>query len=227
MLKCWQELSGYKQFVKEKWHSIQIEGWGGFVLRGKLKMIKEALKEWHLAHSKHIPGKIESLKKRQSDLDEKGAEDGLSDEELHELRGVIHDIHSLSRVNTSIIWQQSRLHWLKDGDANSRYFHSVMSSRRRRNSIAALMVNGILVEGVQPIRNAVFTHFRDHFTADHFTRSGIENLPFKSLSYVEGSGLIKPFSALEVKEAVWSCDIFKSPGPDGVNFGFIKEFWEE
>jgi len=88
------------------------------------------------------------------------------------------------------------------------------------------MVNGTLVEGVQPIRNAVFTQFREHFKAEHSTRPGFENLPFKSLSYAEGSGLIKPFSTLEVKEAVWSCDSFKSPGPDGVNFGFIKKFWE-
>jgi len=28
-----------------------------------------------------------------------------------------------------------------------------------------------------------------------------------------------------VKQAVWNCDSCKSPGPDGVNFGFIKEFW--
>jgi len=28
-----------------------------------------------------------------------------------------------------------------------------------------------------------------------------------------------------VKLAVWDCDSDKSPGPDSVNFGFIKEFW--
>jgi len=27
--------------------------------------------------------------------------------------------------------------------------------------------------------------------------------------------------------AVWDCDSFKSPGPDGINFGFIKQFWVE
>jgi len=37
--------------------------------------------------------------------------------------------------------------------------------------------------------------------------------------------LIKPFSVNEVKVAVLDCDSFKSLGPDGVNFGFIKEFW--
>jgi hypothetical protein len=44
---------------------------------------------------------------------------------------------------------------------------------------------------------------------------------------VEGSSLTKPFSELEVKEAVWDCDSFKSPGPDGVNFGFFKDFWDD
>jgi len=77
-------------------------------------------------------------------------------EEIEELKGVTHDIQFLSRVSTSISWQQSRLLWLKDGDTNSKYFHSVLSSRRRRNGIVSLMVNGNLVEGVQPIRNVIF-----------------------------------------------------------------------
>ena len=52
-------------------------------------------------------------------------------------------------------------------------------------------------------------------------------MQFRTLSVGEGGSLIKPFSEGEVKEAIWDCDSFKSPGPDGVNFGFIKEFWIE
>lgn len=33
------------------------------------------------------------------------------------------------------------------------------------------------------------------------------------------------FSAEEVKAAIWQCDSYKSPGPDGINFGFPNEFW--
>ena len=132
----------------------------------------------------------------------------------------------MSRLNTSILWQQSRLLWLQDGDANSRYFHSVLSSRRRRNSIISLLVDDNIVEGVQPIRNMVFSHFREHFASQHTLRLGIDSLPFKHLSHADGTGLTKPFTLTEVKTAVWDCDSFKSPGPDGVNFGFIKEFWE-
>jgi len=45
MLKCWQDVHGYKQFLKEKWHSFKLKGWGGFFLREKLKLIKYELKE--------------------------------------------------------------------------------------------------------------------------------------------------------------------------------------
>lgn len=38
--------------------------------------------------------------------------------------------------------------------------------------------------------------------------------------------LISSFTEDEVREAVWSCDSSKSPGPDGFNFAFVKEFWE-
>jgi len=72
-----------------------------------------------------------------------------------------------------------------------------------------------------------FSHFKEHFAAQDVIRPGVENLLLKNLSYAEGSGLIKPFSEGGVKAAVWDCDSFKSPSPDGVNFGFIKEFWED
>lgn len=52
-------------------------------------------------------------------------------------------------------------------------------------------------------------------------------MQFQSLSVAEGVGLIKSFSMDEVKEVVWDCDSFKSPGPCGINFGFIKDFWHD
>ncbi|MCI38844.1 endonuclease/exonuclease/phosphatase family protein, partial [Trifolium medium] len=59
---------------------------------------------------------------------------------------------SLSRVHASICWQQSRLLWLCEGDANSKYFHSVLAGRRRQNALSVIMVDGEQVEGVQPVR---------------------------------------------------------------------------
>ena len=38
--------------------------------------------------------------------------------------------------------------------------------------------------------------------------------------------MVKPFYVEEVKAAVWDCDNFKCSGPDGITFGFFKDFWD-
>jgi hypothetical protein len=160
MLKCWSEVPGYKQFVIEKWRSLEVHGWGDFVVQEKLKQIKRALKDWHRAHTSNLHGRINTLKERVAELDKKGEQNILSTDKLLELRSKSFDIHSLSRLNTSICWQQSRLLWSTEGDVNSKYFHSVMAGRRRGNTISSLIVDGGVVEGVNPVREVVFNFFR-------------------------------------------------------------------
>ncbi|GAU30969.1 hypothetical protein TSUD_63800 [Trifolium subterraneum] len=201
MLKCWRDVPGYKLFVKDKWNSFQIDGWGGYVLKEKLRRIKTALKDWHTAHAQNLPSRIESLKVRLSTLDQKGEEE-----------------YQLATVTFVVA---------KGGDANTKYFHTVLAGRRRGNAISMLQADGVALEGVNPIRQAVFSHFASHFKAINVERPGVDNLHFKRLSQVECSSLTKPFSEGEVKSAVWDCDSYKSPGPDGINFGFIKDFWVE
>ncbi|PNY17243.1 cysteine-rich receptor-like protein kinase [Trifolium pratense] len=172
MLKCWRDVPGYKLFVKDKWNSFQVDGWGGYVIKEKLKMIKVALKDWHTAHIQNLPSRIESLKERLSVLDQKGEEEDLSGVEVAELHGVTADIHSLSRLHTSISWQQSRSMWLKEGNANSKFLHSVLAGCRRRNAISVIQEGGVTVEGVSPIRQAVFSHFASHFKSFVVERPG-------------------------------------------------------
>ena len=54
MLKCWLDIPGYQQFVHSKLQSYEVDGWGGFVLKEKLKRIKMALIDWHLTHTHNL-----------------------------------------------------------------------------------------------------------------------------------------------------------------------------
>jgi len=226
MLKCWADFPGYDSFVQDTWSSLQISGWGSFVLKEKLKLLKLALKDWHQRHAQNLSARISSLKKNIASLDLKGESDVLSDGEILALHGLSEELFSLSRVNSSICWQQSRAQWLKEGDANSKFFHRIMSSRRSRNAIPFFLVTGALVEGVENVRNAVFTHFRAQFQPTLNHRPSMEGLDFCTLPYHEGASLVRPFTMEEVKAAVWDVDSFKCPRPDGITFGFIKDFWD-
>jgi len=77
------------------------------------------------------------------------------------------------------------------------------------------------------VRAAVFNHFSNHFQAPVVVRPCPVDLNFRMLSYREGAALVKLFSMEKLKMAVRDCDSFKCLGPDGVNFGFIKDFWED
>jgi hypothetical protein len=100
------------------------------------------------------------------------------------------------------------------------------ASRRRGNAVSCFLVDGVLIEGVDNVRNAVFSHFSTHFKAYDVVCPSIEDMSFPTLSYREGAGLVKLFSLEEVKAAVWDCDNFKCTGPDGITCGFITDFWE-
>ncbi|XP_020211058.1 uncharacterized protein LOC109795906 [Cajanus cajan] len=58
-------------------------------------------------------------------------------------------------------------------------------------------------------------------------RPRLQGTNFKTLSEEDAATLILPFSDEEVKIAVWDYEGSKSPRPDGFNFTFIKDFWDD
>ena len=101
-----------------------------------------------------------------------------------------------------------------------------MSSRKSRNAVPFILVNGSLVEGVESVRNAVFNHFRAQFRPSPNLRPSMAALNFRTLPPIDGACLVRPFIVEEIKGAVWEIDSYKCPGPDGFTFGFFKDFWD-
>jgi hypothetical protein len=199
---------------------------GNVCIKRKMKLIKARLRDWHKSHTQNIGEKIKEAKEELNRLEIKGESVGLSMEEVLNMRETATKLHELSNLNCSIQWQNSRVRWLKEGDANSSYFHRCINKRRRENEILSLEWNGRQIKGVSEIKGAIVDHFQDHFSA-RGVRPIPANMEFKKINNAEREELVQEFSEDEVRMAVWECDSSKSPGPDGVNFGFVKEFWDE
>lgn len=113
---------------------------------------------------------------------------------------------------------------LKEGDANSRFFHRSIQKRRKINEILGLSFDGELVEDIVSLKSKIREHFEGHFIKVEGVRPTLGNLNLSALREVENDVLIEPYLSKKIKNATWDCDSYKSPGPDGVSFSFIKQF---
>ncbi|GKU88311.1 hypothetical protein SLEP1_g2594 [Rubroshorea leprosula] len=122
--------------------------------------------------------------------------------------------------------QKSRMMWMKEGDANTSFFHQCIKSRWRRNEINSLLVNEKVMQEVNELKQGVADYFRNLFAKEDWKRPILEGMEFNKIFEAEKELLTKPFLESEVKAAVWNCDSAKAPGPDGLSFGFLKAKWE-
>ena len=79
------------------------------------------------------------------------------------------------------LWQQcSKLHWLKEGDQNTHYFHGKASQRCRKNCIKRLRnQNGEWVDGDDQIAQLFIDYYSELFATSNPTQlvEVLENIP--------------------------------------------------
>lgn len=53
--------------------------------------------------------------------------------------------------------------WLKKGGANSKHFHGVISSKRKRNVVISIEARGTRMDDVEGVMESNFQYFNYHF----------------------------------------------------------------
>jgi hypothetical protein len=151
---------------------------------------------------------------------------GLSVVEVETRRMLFDELWVVLKAIDASIFQRSRSTWLKEGDANTQFFHAQVKSRGRRNNISALLTENGWVEGPSNVRQATVSFFQQHFSSNVWDRPTLDGVEFPVLSEESNNILIAPFTMEEIEVVVKECEGSKCPGPDGFNFAFIKEFWD-
>ena len=195
-------------------------------LSGKLKDVKGKLKEWNHKEFGHIDHNIAALEDAIHDLDTVSNSRTLTEDELSKRKEAQLNLWTWLKRKELFWAQNSRSQWVKEGDRNTKYFHTIASLRKRKNSISSLTINGIVIDDPAGLREEAVRFFSNSFKEEYSCRPTFEGLAFNKLSPQQSASLIAPFSHREIDEAVESCNSQKSPGPDGFSFRFIKEAWE-
>lgn len=159
-------------------------------------------------------------------MDRKDDEGVLSEMEKVRRSEVLAKLFRQHYIRKSLLAQKAKFRWLKEGDVNSKLFHRAINYRRRKNGINGIEVDGEWVEEPARVKEEIRLFFENHFQGRRGERARLEeNFEVPNLDREDGEALTRPFTEEEVRNALWGCDGSKSPGPDGFNMGFFKEFW--
>ncbi|GKV11786.1 hypothetical protein SLEP1_g23006 [Rubroshorea leprosula] len=183
--------------------------------------------KWSANHTAEVDRRISEAERIIAEMDEKEEHSQLSEVDIEKRRNGFLDLWKNMKIQESMWQQKSRKMWLKEGDANSKFFHRSVKGRWRRNEINSIQIMGDQCRGVNEIKEGVMNYFKGLFSEEEWQRPKLDGISFKQIDKADNDFFMATFSEEDIKNTVWDCDSTKSLGPDGFNFRFIKEMWEE
>lgn len=95
---------------------------------------RDKLKEWNRDNFGHVQKRIRILK---SELEAIKYE-MRTGESINKEAYIVSELDEW-RLREELLWKQrSKVDWIKDGDCNTKFFHSKATQRKKRNSISKL-----------------------------------------------------------------------------------------
>jgi hypothetical protein len=126
------------------------------------------------------------------------------------------------------MWRQrSCTSWLKEGDRNTRFFHSRASHRRRRNSLVVLRLeNGELITDLEQIGSQFMDYYQELFIVAPLeeVEAILEGIQPRVTDEMNMK-LTCQFTELDVTTAMKQMAPLKAPGPDGMPPVFYQSCW--
>lgn len=134
-------------------------------------------------------------------------------------------------LEENFLKQKSRVHWMKVGDRNNKFFHNAVRERASQNAIKEILTpDGTRLTQQEDIKEEAVRFFSDFMKFKPPAFEGIsvdqlQELLHYRCSNDDGDLLVREVSDAEVKRALFSLPSNKAPGPDGFTVEFFKETW--
>ncbi|XP_058757968.1 uncharacterized protein LOC131631204 [Vicia villosa] len=139
---CWFDHKDFIPFVHKEWSSFVVKGSKEFVIKEKMNKLRERLRWWNLNVFGKVDLKIENDVEALNIIEERMVQMNvtLTEDEIVERRRIQDSFWNKLHTKESILRQKSGLKWMIKGDNNSRYFHTTMKTKIRRNAIIEIVI---------------------------------------------------------------------------------------
>lgn len=217
----WLMQKEFMPMVKEWWFLSNAQGYAGFRLFKKLQDMKGKIREWSREVFRNLEAVRDQLVREVEELDRDEEESSLLWHEMEARCVAMSNLWRLNRMEKAAWRQKSRMLWLKEGDRNTKFLHSMANARRKINHIGRLRRGGTVIERPADIKEEVANFFENLYKVD----PRLDGVSFPLISVENLKLLERDFEEEEVERALAECGSDKALRPDGFNFRFIKAGW--
>ncbi|XP_027184034.1 uncharacterized protein LOC113782342 [Coffea eugenioides] len=219
----WVKHPTFMGTVQYEW-ATPVIGNPMYILTQKLKRLKNRLKTRSSEVYSNVSARIEDLRNQlamvQQSLDLLPMDRELQVKES----SISQELFKALTIDESALRQRSRGLWLQLGDSNNGYFYRSFQSRRAHNKIFRIKdMLGRMLEDEHDIKQEAISYFQQRFTPPGQPSSTpLEVNPSNVLNDEHVAWLSNDISSNEIKNALFSMNGDKSPGPDGLTACFFQ-----
>ncbi|XP_059068451.1 uncharacterized protein LOC131858970 [Cryptomeria japonica] len=227
----WLQDGNIKNLIGQWWqHKLENPGNKAFTFFKKIQFVKDQLKQWNRVTFRNIFKDKLILEKDLKSLHEQIINNGM-DEDLYKQEKSLNNQYAEVLAREETFWRQkSRENRLKEGDRNTKFFHTSVKVKRAHNKIFSIKnQGGNTLTDQKQINQAAIDHFFEIFNRvdnqeGHMPHI-IEVIP-PCIMEDHNKRLMEMVSLEEVKKVVFSLGADKSPRSDGFPALFFQKFWD-
>eukprot|EP00253_Pinus_taeda_P008155 PITA_08155 len=139
--KSWDSHEYFRSLVRNQWAN-EVLGSPHFVWEAKLKQLRTTIKQWAREKAISERKKKHDLLKEMERWHKEKEQTQHSAEDLEKEKNMYKELYRQNREEEEEQRMKSRCLWLKAGDKNTSFFHNNVKTRRARNQIDKIEVEG-------------------------------------------------------------------------------------
>lgn len=225
----WLTKEDFCSKVPRWWNEIGPRRSAILIITAKLRHCRIRIKEWCKTNFHSIAGAKRTLLEELLAIDQLEEHQELPSETQNKRVRIKSDLLVILEEE-EVLWKtRSKQNWLKEGDCNTKYFHTVANGRKQANSINVITDdNGVQLSSEDRKRNYFFRYFHRLFgrNEDRTCSMGDWSALFQSHGLPQPNQLTALFNIEEVKKATFQLGGDKAPSPDGFPLFFYQVFWD-
>ncbi|GAB2284026.1 hypothetical protein Dimus_039637 [Dionaea muscipula] len=226
-LNLWCMHEDFEQLVKTRW-SMRFHGCPMFSFTRKLKLLKPDFRHLNEMHFAHISKRVSRMKEELAAAYQRLYDDPDNPALQQLVAELKQRSFRLAEAENSFLAQKAKIHYFKNCDRSSAFFHALIRKKACKSHIASVFkTDGTQTASINEVAEEFLVFFQQLLgVQQQASPASWEPITEgRQISEADREILCQPVTDMEIKNALWSIGENKAPGPDGFTSAFYKKPW--